>query len=92
MGRQKDTGSVRLVRALSRMGVLVGTADTAALPALLAATGPDSRGAQFYGPKRRGNLGGAPARQELWAPLRDIDDARGLGEASERLVGVRFPA
>ncbi|TMU96608.1 SDR family oxidoreductase [Streptomyces sp. DASNCL29] len=92
MGRRKDTGPVRLIRALSRMGVLVGTADTAALPALLAATGPDSRGGQFFGPEGRGNLGGAPAQQELWAPLRDMGDARRLWEASERLVGVRYPA
>ncbi|GLY88891.1 SDR family oxidoreductase [Actinoallomurus iriomotensis] len=92
MGRQKDTGSVRLIRALSRMGILVGTVDTAALPALLAATGPDSQGSRFYGPEGRGNLGGAPTRQELWAPLRNMDDAGRLWEASERLVGVRFPA
>ncbi|GLY75312.1 SDR family oxidoreductase [Actinoallomurus iriomotensis] len=92
MGRQKDTGSVRLIRALSRMGILVGTVDTAALPALLAATGPDAQGGQFYGPKGRGDLGGAPARQEPWAPLRGMDDAGRLWEASERLVGVRFPA
>ncbi|MFE7980345.1 SDR family oxidoreductase [Streptomyces shenzhenensis] len=92
MGRQKDTGAVRLIRTLSRIGILVGTADTAALPALLAATGPDSQGGQFYGPDGRGNLRGAPAQQELWAPLRSMDDARRLWEASERLVGVRFPA
>ncbi|MGI5440319.1 SDR family oxidoreductase [Streptomyces shenzhenensis] len=92
MGRQKDTGSVRLIRTFSRMGVLVGTADTAALPALLAATGPDSQRGQFYGPDGRGNLRGAAAQQELWAPLRSMDDARRLWEASERLVGVRFPA
>ncbi|MGI5229357.1 SDR family oxidoreductase [Actinoallomurus sp. CA-142502] len=92
MGRQKDTGSVRLIRALSRMGILVGTVDTAALPALLAATGPDAQGGQFYGPKGRGDLGGAPARQEPWAPLRSMDDAGRLWDASERLVGVRFPA
>ena len=92
MGRQKDSFEVRAIRALSRMGILVGTVDTAALPALLAATGPDSQGSQFYCPKGRGNLRGAPAQQELWAPLRNMDDARRLWEASERLVGVRFPA
>ncbi|MCO5997758.1 SDR family oxidoreductase [Actinoallomurus rhizosphaericola] len=91
IGRQKDTGAVRVIRTLSRMGLIVGTVDTAALPALLAATGPDSQGGRFYGPKGPGGLGGAPARQEPWAPLRDMDDARRLWEASERLVGVRFP-
>ncbi|GAA4946187.1 SDR family oxidoreductase [Streptomonospora halophila] len=91
MGRHKDTGAIRAIRAFSRMGILAGTADTAALPALLAATGPDSQGGRFFGPRGLGNLRGAPAQQELWAPLRSRDDARRLWEASERLVGVRFP-
>ncbi|MGW0590067.1 SDR family oxidoreductase [Streptosporangium sp. NPDC002607] len=77
MGRQKDTGSVRLIRVLSRLGV-AGTVDTAALPALLAATGPEARGSEFYGPKGRGDMGGAPALQDLWAPLQRMDDARRL--------------
>lgn len=91
MGRQEDTGSVRAVRAFSRMGILAGTVDTAALPALLAATGPGSQGGQFFGPKGLGNLRGAPAQQQLWTPLRNMDDAHRLWEVSERLVGVRFP-
>lgn len=91
LGRVKDTTSVRVIRLMSRLGV-VGTVSSAALPALLAATGPDSRGGQFFGPKGFGNVGGAPARCELWAPLRSDDDARRLWEVSERLVGLRFPA
>ncbi|GAA0983848.1 hypothetical protein GCM10009555_056420 [Acrocarpospora macrocephala] len=74
------------------MGVLVGTVETAALPALLAATGPDAKGSEFYGPRGRSNLGGAPARRDLWPPPRGMDDARRLWEVSEGLVGVRFPA
>jgi NAD(P)-dependent dehydrogenase (short-subunit alcohol dehydrogenase family) len=90
LGRQRDTVAVRAIRAMSRVG-LVGTPDTAALPALLAATGRDSRGDEFYGPKGFGNLSGGPARQELWVPLRSMDDARSLTQASERLVGMQFP-
>ncbi|PZF86282.1 SDR family oxidoreductase [Jiangella anatolica] len=90
MGRQKDTGSVRMIRVLSRLG-LAGTPDTAALPALLAATGPAARGSEFYGPRRRGDMSGPPARRDLWEPLRSMDDARRLWEVSEGLVGVRFP-
>jgi NAD(P)-dependent dehydrogenase (short-subunit alcohol dehydrogenase family) len=92
MGRQKDTGAVRAVRAFSRTGFLVGTVSTAALPALLAAAGPGSGGGQFYGPRGLAGLSGAPAQQELWAPLRSMDDARRLWEASERLAGMPFPA
>jgi NAD(P)-dependent dehydrogenase (short-subunit alcohol dehydrogenase family) len=91
LGRPKDTAGVRVIRVLSRIG-LTGTVPSAALPALLAATGPDSRGGQFYGPKGPGGVGGAPAQQDLWAPLRDMTDAHRLWEVSERLVGVRFPA
>ncbi|GAB2886250.1 SDR family oxidoreductase [Streptomyces mayteni] len=92
MGRRKDTPEVRLIRTLSRLGILTGTVDSAALPALLAATGPDAQRGQFYGPKGPGNVGGAPARQELWPPMRDMDEARRVWELSERLVGARFPA
>jgi NAD(P)-dependent dehydrogenase (short-subunit alcohol dehydrogenase family) len=91
MGRAKDTPSLRMIRLMSHLGV-VGTVSSAALPALLAAAGPDSRGGQFFGPKGFGDVGGAPAPRELWAPLRSNDDARRLWEVSERLVGVRFPA
>jgi len=91
IGRRSDTGAVRAIRVLSRLGV-VGTVESAALPALLAATGPGSRGDEFYGPKGRGDVGGAPARRDLWPPLRDLDGARRLWEVSERLLGARFAA
>ncbi|MFD1714370.1 SDR family oxidoreductase [Amnibacterium flavum] len=87
MGRSRDTIEVRLIRLLSRVGI-VGTPETAALPALLAATGADSRGDQFFGPRRQ--VGGAPAAVELWRPLADMGSARRLWEESERLVGARF--
>ncbi|MEU4313228.1 SDR family oxidoreductase [Nocardia sp. NPDC024068] len=91
MGRQRDTVSVRAIRVLSRMGILAGTVESAALPALLAAADPDAKGGEFYGPKGLGNLGGRPARQDPWPPLRRMDDARRLWEVSEELVGVGFP-
>ncbi|MFI5934178.1 SDR family oxidoreductase [Actinoplanes sp. NPDC051494] len=90
LGRRKDTAGVRMIRVLSRVG-LTGTVRSAALPALLAATGPDARGDEMYGPKGLGEVGGAPARRELWPPLRDMADARRIWEVSERLVGATFP-
>ena len=86
MGRDRTSPERRIIGALSRIG-LVGTVENAALPALLAATGPESEGDQFFGPKR--TLGGPPTRQELWAPLERMDDARRLWEASELLVQTR---
>ncbi|MFC7531752.1 SDR family oxidoreductase [Actinoplanes sp. GCM10030250] len=92
LGRTKDTAGVRLVRALSRIGILTGTIDSAALPALLAATSPDAHGGRFYGPKGFGNLSGAPAEQAVYSRLRSGDDARRIWEVSEKLTGTSFPA
>ena len=87
MGRGRETGGRRMIRVLSRLGI-AGTVESAALPAVMAATDPASQGDQFYGPKR--TIGGPPARQALWTPMQRMDDARRLLEESERLVGVRF--
>ncbi|SEA56824.1 SDR family oxidoreductase [Leifsonia sp. 21MFCrub1.1] len=90
-GRAADTGAVRVIRWLSARGILVGTPETAALPALLAATGPDARGGRMYGPSGPGHLGGAPAEQALYAPLRDVREAARVWEVSEQQVGVPLP-
>jgi NAD(P)-dependent dehydrogenase (short-subunit alcohol dehydrogenase family) len=86
MGRPHVAPERRLIVALSRLGV-VGTVESAALPALVAAAGPDSAGDQFWGPRR--TLGGPPARVPFWAPLRDMAEARHLWDVSEQLTGVR---
>lgn len=87
MGRAKETGGRRMVRVLSRLGI-AGTVESAALPALTAATDRGARGDEFYGPKRV--IGGAPSRQEFWAPFADMDQARRLWDSSEALVGAGF--
>ena len=89
LGRDRVGTDRRLIGVLSRIGV-AGTVESAALPALLAATGPDSGGDEFFGPRRL--IAGPPARLDLWGPLRRMDDARRLWEISERLVGVRAAA
>jgi NAD(P)-dependent dehydrogenase (short-subunit alcohol dehydrogenase family) len=89
MGRVRETGGRRVIRLLSRFGI-TGTVESAALPALVAATDADSRGNRFYGPKRV--VGGAPVELALWSPLTQMDDARRLWETSERLVGARSAA
>jgi hypothetical protein len=92
MGRPRDTSAVKLIRALSRRGILLGTAESAALPAVYAATSPDATGGQFYGPGGFQHLRGAPAEQALYSRLRGPEDGRRLWELSERLVGVNVPA
>ncbi|MDO3400956.1 SDR family oxidoreductase [Mycolicibacterium neoaurum] len=88
MGRTEDTTQVRLIRWLSAHGLLVGTVQTAQLPALKAATATDP--AEFYGPQWPGNAGGPPGVQKLWKPMRDSAAADRLWDLSERLTGVRF--
>ncbi|MET9090677.1 SDR family oxidoreductase [Streptomyces cyaneofuscatus] len=90
LGRAKDTLGVRLIRFLSTHGVLVGTVESAQLPALYAATAPDSRGGALYGPKGPGHMGGPPAEQKLYSRLTGTDEARRVWEVSEELTGVRF--
>ena len=87
MGRERETGGRRVVRLLSRLGV-AGTIDSAALPALMAATHPDAKGDEFYGPRR--TVGGAPALQTPWEPLTRMAEASRLWDTSVQLVGARF--
>ncbi|GAD34853.1 putative dehydrogenase [Microbacterium sp. TS-1] len=89
MGRAKASPGRALIVALSRVG-LAGTVPSAAEPALLAAAGPDSRGDEFYGPRRV--IAGAPRRQEFWAPFRDLTDGPRLWDASLEMIGDRFTA
>jgi NAD(P)-dependent dehydrogenase (short-subunit alcohol dehydrogenase family) len=92
MGRTTDTTEVKLIRALSRRGILLGTAQSAALPAVLAATSPEATGGRFYGPRGLGHLGGAPAEQPLYSRLRSPEDGKRIWELSEALIGGRFVA
>jgi len=90
VGRAKDTAGVRVIRALSSRGLIVGTLETAPLPALLAATAPDA-GGRLYGPDGPGHLGGGPAEQALYSRLHGEDDARRIWQISEELTHAAFP-
>lgn len=89
VGRDADTREVRIIRALSARGLLVGTPRTAGLPALVAATAADP--GELYGPSGPGRLGGEPRAQRLYRPLRDHDAAQRVWDVSEQLTGARFP-
>ncbi|ANZ39468.1 short chain dehydrogenase [Lentzea guizhouensis] len=84
IARSEDTLGVRLIRALSARGIVVGTVETAQLPAVLAATTPDT--GVFYGPSGFGHLGGPPAVQELYGRLRSAEEAERVWRVSEELV------
>jgi NAD(P)-dependent dehydrogenase (short-subunit alcohol dehydrogenase family) len=91
LGRDEETPGRRLIRALSDRGLLVGTVETAKLPALMAATGPESKPGALYGPRGLGHLGGPPAEQQLYSPLRSTDDAQRIWKISEQLTTAAFP-
>ncbi|WP_302851356.1 SDR family oxidoreductase [Actinomadura sp. WMMB 499] len=59
LGRDRDTSGRRLIRALSERGILLGTVETAKLPALYAATSPTPNTAAST----------APAAPATWAAL-----------------------
>ena len=88
VGRADDTAGVRVIRWLSARGLIVGTVDSAKLPALMAATSAEAKDGGFYGPQWPGNVGGPPGEQKLWKPLRDNENASRIWEESEKLTGV----
>ncbi|MEJ2865510.1 SDR family oxidoreductase [Actinomycetospora flava] len=92
LGREQPTLGRRIIGAMAARGLVVGTAESAGLPALYAAAMPDARGGRFYGPSGLGNMGGPPAEQKLYAPLRSEEEARRVWEVSQELTECRFPA
>ncbi|MFD6100112.1 SDR family oxidoreductase [Nocardiopsis flavescens] len=92
LGRGEEVTGRRMIRVLSEKGVLVGTVETAKLPALMAATDPAARPGGFYGPAWPGRVGGPPAEQRLYSRLDSAEEARRVWEVSERLTGTAIPA
>jgi NAD(P)-dependent dehydrogenase (short-subunit alcohol dehydrogenase family) len=91
MGRTSDTTGVRIIRALSRRGLLVGSVESAGTAALMATTAPIAAdGGQFFGPSGPGGTGGRPAEQDLWSPLRDTEDAERIWQLSQELTRTDF--
>jgi NAD(P)-dependent dehydrogenase (short-subunit alcohol dehydrogenase family) len=91
MGRPRETASRRVISLLSRLGV-VGTARSAALPAVYAATSPDAQGGHLYGPSGFQHVGGAPGEQPVYSRLTSPLEAARVWDLSLRLVGARLDA
>jgi hypothetical protein len=64
--------------------------EVGALPSLYAATAPDVRGGEYFGPSHLLESRGPPARARLSPWGRDREAARRLWEASEEATGVTF--
>ena len=61
-----------------------------ALPSLYAATAPDVRGGEYFGPSGFAGCIGPPGRARSSPRSKDMTVAKQLWEASEKLTGVRF--
>ena len=66
-------------------------ADKGALPSLRAATDPDARGGQYYGPDGIGEVKGSPKVVASSEQSRNEDLQRRLWTLSEELTGVTYP-
>src|SRR5262249_49278234 len=66
-------------------------AEMGALPTLRAATDPDVRGGQYYGPRGLGEQRGYPRLVHSSAQSHDEELQRRLWKASEELTGVVYP-
>ncbi|MPZ67822.1 MAG: SDR family NAD(P)-dependent oxidoreductase [Pseudonocardiaceae bacterium] len=75
--------AVAAANKLITQGVVAGT-----LPQLYAATAPDVRGGEYFGPMWLGETRGGPARAAISAAARDPATARLLWEHTAELVGV----
>jgi NAD(P)-dependent dehydrogenase (short-subunit alcohol dehydrogenase family) len=73
------------------MPLISQSAAMGALPTLRAATDPDVRGGQYYGPGGFGEQRGAPKLVESSAASHDAETQRRLWKASEELTKVTFP-
>ncbi|GAA0979711.1 SDR family oxidoreductase [Nocardiopsis tropica] len=92
LGRNEDTPHIRRIRALSARGILLGTLESAKLPALMAATDPGSKPGALYSPSGFGRLGGPPSEQRLYPTLRSAEEAARVWQVSEELAEVSFLA
>lgn len=61
-----------------------------ALPALLAATGTDVKGGDYYGPGGYKELGGLPKRVDCSSAAKDPELARRLWVVSQQLTGLSY--
>lgn len=91
-----DTELVRNVPSILRvvtpivMPLITQSAAMGALPTLRAATDPDVRGGQYYGPDGFQETRGYPKVVESSAASHDTETQRRLWQVSEELTGVTF--
>jgi hypothetical protein len=81
----------RRLGALLAEPLFAQSASMGALPMLRAATDPEARGGEYYGPGGRTGMTGYPERARSSTRSFDADLQRRLWAESERLTGVTYP-
>uniref|UniRef100_UPI003D8C0BB2 oxidoreductase n=1 Tax=Gordonia sp. B7-2 TaxID=3420932 RepID=UPI003D8C0BB2 len=84
-----ETFSDRLARLGNKLPIAQSAAD-GALPTLYAATVPDVKSGEFFGPKKYFGLQGPPGRSRYNKKADDVAFRDGLWSLSEKLTGVTF--
>ncbi len=92
-GFMAATGTPGPIVALAQFAIsIIGhTAAAGALPGLYAATMPDVRGGQYWGPDGFKEMRGMPALAQLASQANDKAMWSGLWAASEKLTGIVYP-
>jgi NAD(P)-dependent dehydrogenase (short-subunit alcohol dehydrogenase family) len=81
-----ETGAALLNRVMAQSAAM------GALPTLYAATAPDVKGGEYFGPGGFAEMWGPPKRVRSSRRSQDAADAARLWEVSEEATGVRFDA
>jgi NAD(P)-dependent dehydrogenase (short-subunit alcohol dehydrogenase family) len=84
-------GKAARVSQLSRPTIAQSSSE-GALPTLRAATDPDAKGGDYFGPRDRMETKGPAVKVKARPKAFDVHDARGLWEASVELTGVDYAA
>jgi len=87
------SGPTGLMRGLLEIGnrLLAQSAERGALPTLYAATAPDVRGGDYYGPDGPGEMRGSPKKVKAVPDAYDAPTGSRLWTVSEELTGVVYP-
>ncbi len=83
------TGLVRLFMPLTN-ALFAQSAEAGAWPQIYAATMPDVKNGEYFGPTGLGNMRGAPGRNVPVARAQDKEIAARLWDVSEELTGVHW--
>lgn len=87
-GHLEDSGFMKIVSKVLR-GIMQSAAK-GALPQIRASVDPNVKGGEYYGPGGIGEIAGYPVLVKSTPASQNMEDARRLWDASEKLTGVTY--